>query len=93
MERAALIRTAQALGFTLRDIAAMNARYGARGITRADQAAILRERLVAIDAQADRLRAMRRYLVGKLAWIEGGERGDPPPFSAAAPRGPLRAGC
>lgn len=43
--------------------------------------AILRGQLQAVDVQADRIRAMRKYLRAKIAWLEGGERGVEPAFS------------
>jgi DNA-binding transcriptional MerR regulator len=81
VERALLIREAQALGFTLREIGALSEEY-ARGMSLARQAQLMRERLAAIDEQAVRLKRLRRYFASKIDWLEQGAIGEPPAFSA-----------
>jgi DNA-binding transcriptional MerR regulator len=78
VERARVIRTAQALGFTLAEITALGAVYERGGLTRARRARLLRDRVADLDAQAARLQALRAYLVGKAEWLEQGELGAPP---------------
>jgi len=41
----------------------------------------MRGQLQVIEAKAERIRAMRKYLRAKIAWMEGGERGAEPIFS------------
>lgn len=84
VERAALIRTAQQLGFTLKQIVALNREYTAGAMDRARKLAVMRGQLQAVEAKAERIDAMRQYLRAKIAWLEGGERGAEPPFCVAA---------
>lgn len=86
VERARLIRAAQGLGFTLAEIGELASTYEAGGMTRTRKAAVLRAHLVALDERASRLRAVRRYLGAKLAWVEAGERGAPPATPAVLRR-------
>ena len=81
LDRAAVIRTAQQLGFTLKQIVTFNREYAAGAMDRERQLAIMREQLEAVDLKADRIRAMRKYLRAKIAWMEGGEHGAEPIFS------------
>jgi len=81
LDRAAVIRTAQQLGFTLKQIVTFNREYAAGAMDRERQLAIMREQLEAVDLKAERIRAMRKYLRAKIAWMEGGERGVEPIFS------------
>jgi len=81
LDRAAVIRTAQQLGFTLKQIVTFNREYAAGAMDRERQLAIMREQLKAVDLKAERIRAMRKYLRAKIAWMEGGERGAEPIFS------------
>jgi DNA-binding transcriptional MerR regulator len=89
VERARLIREAQALGFTLAEIAALAASYERGALTAARKAEVLRAHLAALDARAARLDALRAHLGAKLRWVEGGERGAAPSF---APRVPAAGG-
>jgi len=81
LDRAAVIRTAQQLGFTLKQIVTFNQEYAAGGMDRARKLAIMRGQLEAIDLKAERIRAMRKYVRAKIAWLEAGERGAEPVFS------------
>ena len=92
VERALLIREAQALGFSLREIGALSAEYG-RGMTRTRQADLMRQRLAAVDEQIARLARLRRYFVAKVSWLDRGSRGARPSFTQlvdAAPSRPRR---
>ncbi|MGB3124531.1 MAG: MerR family transcriptional regulator [Pseudomonas sp.] len=80
VDRALLIREKQALGFTLREIAALSEEF-ARGISLERQAQVMRERLLAVDEQAAKLARLRRYFVAKVAWLEGGATATPPSFA------------
>ena len=82
VERALLIREAQALGFTLREISALSDEYGRGALTLARQAELMRERLAAVDLQAARLHHLRQYFTAKLDWLESGAEGPAPGFSA-----------
>ncbi|MBB6243332.1 MerR family transcriptional regulator [Rhodanobacter sp. MP1X3] len=80
LDRAAVIRTAQQLGFTLKQIVTFNREYAAGAMDRGRKLAIMRDQLEAVDLKAERIRAMRKYLRAKIAWLEGGERGAEPVF-------------
>lgn len=82
VERALLIREAQALGFTLREISALSDEYARGDLTIARQAELMRERLAAVDEQAARLARLRRYFADKLAWLDAGATGAAPAFGA-----------
>jgi MerR family transcriptional regulator, copper efflux regulator len=84
VEIARLVRLAQSLGFTLREIGAMAAELGAAGLTRKRKIAILQERLDALDGKAAQLRDMAAYLRAKIAWLEGGEKGPQPVLPGGA---------
>jgi DNA-binding transcriptional MerR regulator len=87
VERARLIREAQALGFTLAEIAALAAAYERGALTAARRAEVLRAHLAALDARAARLDVLRDYLGAKLRWVEAGERGAAPSFAPRPPAG------
>lgn len=78
LEIARLVRLAQSLGFTLREIGAIAAELGSAGLTRKRKIAIMQERLDALDVKAAELQRMAAYLRAKIAWIEGGESGPEP---------------
>lgn len=87
LQTARLIRMAKSFGFTLREIAALNDEYQSAGIGPARQAAILRERLAALEARARELAVVASYLRAKLAWLDAGgvgpEPGLPDPHAAS----------
>jgi len=80
VERALVIREAQSLGFTLREISTLSDEYERVGMTLARKAELMRERLAEVDAQAAKLRRLRRYFALKLEWLEAGAEGEPPSF-------------
>lgn len=87
VERALLIREAQSLGFTLREISALSDEYARGDLTIARQIELMRERLAAVDEQAVKLQRLRRYFASKVEWLEAGAVGTPPSFSAGATPG------
>jgi MerR family transcriptional regulator, copper efflux regulator len=78
VERARVIRTAQALGFSLREVAALARTYEQEGLTSARRAAILREHLSGLDARLALLTSMRAYVHAKMIWLQDGARGPEP---------------
>lgn len=90
VERALIIRNAQALGFSLKEIAALDSEYQ-RGMSLERKIGLMRERLELVDAQLARLRGMRNYFRRKIAWMEAGEVGQAPVYRSAAHLG--RDGC
>ena len=87
VERALLIREAQSLGFTLREISALSDEYARGDLTIARQIDLMRERLAAVDEQAVKLQRLRRYFASKVEWLEAGAVGTPPSFSVGAAPG------
>jgi MerR family copper efflux transcriptional regulator len=92
VERALIIRNAQALGFSLKEIAALDAEFQNGGMSSERQLQLMRERLALINEQIAKQRQMQRYFQKKIAWLEGGERGPVPVFTPAAQR-LKRGGC
>jgi DNA-binding transcriptional MerR regulator len=78
VEAARLIRLAQSLGFTLREIATIATQLGAEGLTHERKIELLRERLDELERKAATINRMTTYLRAKVAWMEGGERGPEP---------------
>jgi DNA-binding transcriptional MerR regulator len=75
---ARLIRLAQSLGFTLREIAAINAEFQSDGVSVERLARILRDRLRDLDEKAAEIAKMTGYIRAKLGWLEGGRVGPEP---------------
>jgi len=88
VERARLIRAAQGLGFTLRQIAELAKDYEDGALLPDEKADVLRAQLAQIAARERDLRAMRHYLEAKLDWLESGEVGAPPAFGTERAIGP-----
>jgi DNA-binding transcriptional MerR regulator len=82
---ARVIRLAQSLGFTLREIAAFNVEFQNDAPSDERVIAILRARLRDLDEKAAQLGAMAAYLRTKLRWLEGGRLGPEPSFGQGTP--------
>jgi DNA-binding transcriptional MerR regulator len=91
VERALIIRNAQALGFSLKEIVALDSEYQLQGMNLQRKIGLMRERLELVDAQIARLRGMRNYFRRKIEWMEAGEVGKAPVYKPAAHLG--RDGC
>ena len=72
---------AQSLGFSLREIAALNVEYQAKRITPSRGAEILRAQLVRLEEKAAHVDAMILYIRAKLAWLDAGSKGPEPNFT------------
>jgi DNA-binding transcriptional MerR regulator len=75
------IRMAQSLGFSLREIAALNVEYEAKRLTRSRGAEILRAQLIRLEEKAAHVAGMIGYVHAKLAWVDGGAKGPEPNFT------------
>ncbi len=84
IERAMIIRNAQALGFSLKEIAALDSEYQLHGMSLVRKIALMRERMALVEMQIARLRGMRNYFLKKIAWMEAGEVGKAPEYKPAA---------
>ncbi|GGE99848.1 MerR family transcriptional regulator [Aliidongia dinghuensis] len=78
VERALIIRHAQLLGFTLQEIAVFDAEYSRAGMSEARLIELMRGRVALIDERIEKLERSRDYFLRKIAWIEGGSKGEPP---------------
>jgi MerR family copper efflux transcriptional regulator len=81
VQMARTVRMAQSLGFSLREIAALNVEYQAKRMT-ARGAEVLRAQLGRLEEKAAHVNAMIRYIKAKLAWMETGGKGPEPNFTA-----------
>ena len=79
---AKIIRTAQSLGMSLKEIAAISAERRAGNMTPDRSVAVLRTQLDRLAVKAAELVAMQAYLRAKIDWLEGGEQGAGPDFDA-----------
>ena len=89
VKAARLVRLAQSLGMSLKEIEVLNKDYIAGSITDERSREILAAQLVRLDEQAAALRVMRAYLRNKIAWLDGGKMGLEPDLPRA--RGKVRA--
>jgi DNA-binding transcriptional MerR regulator len=78
---ARMIRMGQSLGFSLREIVALNVEYQAKRITPSRGAEILRGQLGRLAEKAAHVDAMMRYIRAKLVWLERGGKGPEPNFT------------
>lgn len=80
VREARLIRMAQSLGMSLKEISAIGEEHRRGGITRERSIALMSEQLARLERKAAELQAMAGYLRAKLAWLNGGEQGPEPEF-------------
>ena len=78
---ARIIRFAQSLGFSLREIAEFNKEYQAGGISTARATQILWAQLARLEEKATQLNGLVGYLRAKVAWLEKGSKGREPNFA------------
>jgi len=81
VQMARIIRMAQSLGFSLREIAALNVEYQAKRLTPSRGAEILSGQLTRLEEKAAHVNAMIRYIRAKLAWLDAGSKGPEPSFT------------
>jgi MerR family transcriptional regulator, copper efflux regulator len=80
VDRVALIKVGQHLGFTLKQIASLAQEYEAGGMDRARRLAVMQGQLALVQEKAAQLDRLQHYFHAKIAWIEGGECGEEPLF-------------
>lgn len=90
VERAKVIRAAQRLGFSLKEIAAMGKVYDSAKFGAEQKAAVLRSQIARLAEQERELRKVRAYLAAKLRWVAAGEVGEPPSIDGRPRRGTIR---
>lgn len=84
VQEARIIRMAQSLGMSLKEISAIGEEYRAGKIDRVRSIEIMQMQLDRLEEKEAELRAMGAYLRAKLVWLHGGERGPEPDFGAYA---------
>jgi len=89
---ARLIRMAQSLGMSLKEISAISEEHRKGLITRERSIEIMALQLARLEQKQAELDAMAGYLRAKLGWLRGGETGPEPEFSAFVP-GAADGGC
>lgn len=87
VREARLIRMAQSLGMSLKEIAAIGQENRRGAITRARSIELMAEQLARVERKAAELEAMAGYLRAKLAWLNGGEQGPEPVFAVSSDTG------
>jgi MerR family copper efflux transcriptional regulator len=92
VREARIIRMAQSLGMSLKEIAAIGDEFRAGRVTRERSIEIMSDQLARLEQKAAELDAMAGYLRAKLAWLEGGEQGPEPDFTAYVSGGAV-GGC
>lgn len=80
VQAAKVIRAAQSLGMSLKEIAAISEERRAGRITRERSIEIVSGQLLRLEAKAAELEAMKAYLRAKIDWLTGGEQGRQPDF-------------
>ncbi len=80
VEIARIIRMAQSLGFSLKEIAAFSEEYRAGGLTPARSAEIMRAQLGKLEEKAEQIAGMIAYVRAKVGWLEAGGAGAEPTF-------------
>jgi DNA-binding transcriptional MerR regulator len=79
---ARLIRMAQSLGMSLKEISAISEEHRKGLITPERSIELMEMQLARLEAKKAELDAMGNYLRAKLAWLRAGEQGPEPQFSA-----------
>ena len=82
---ARLIRMAQSLGMSLKEISAINEEHRKGLITPERSIELMDRQLQRLEAKRAELDAMGAYLRAKLAWLRAGEPGPEPSFSDYVP--------
>jgi DNA-binding transcriptional MerR regulator len=90
VDRCAMIRLGQQLGFSLRQIRELADAWDSGRLTPARKRAELDARLLDLDARIAALKRMRAYVRAKLDWMERGSHGLPPTLADLADRPPRR---
>lgn len=75
---ARMIRLQQSLGYSLQEIAALNAEYRAGEVSPKRTAQVLRKQIERLAHKQADIAAALAFLEHKLAWVEAGKPGDAP---------------
>lgn len=89
---ARMIRMAQSLGMSLKEISAISEEHRKGLITRERSIELMTFQLARLEAKRSELDSMGNYLRAKLAWLHAGELGPEPQFSSYVTGG-AEGGC
>lgn len=92
LQQAKMIRMAQSLGMSLKEIAVIGEEYRAGGFSTARSIEIMSTQLQRLQAKQAELAAMSAYLAAKLVWLKAGAEGPEPDFGDYVPDAPAM-GC
>jgi MerR family transcriptional regulator, copper efflux regulator len=84
IQAAGVIRIAQSLGMSLKEISAFTEERRKGRLTSARRAEIMSAQLVSIEAKATELEVMISYVRAKIHWLKGDEQGPEPDFESYA---------
>ena len=80
IQAAEVIRIAQSLGMSLKEIATVSEERRKGRLTNDRRVEIMSAQLVSLEAKATELESMINYLRAKIDWLRGGQQGPEPDF-------------
>jgi MerR family transcriptional regulator, copper efflux regulator len=83
VQRASMIRLAQSLGFSIKEITRLMHAWENGKLSPDDQRCELEKKRTEIRQKRESLLAMERYIDAKLAWLAEGGKGDMPKMGVA----------
>jgi MerR family transcriptional regulator, copper efflux regulator len=75
---AEVIRVGQALGLSLREIVELRKARRSGDLPRKKRIALMTDQLARLEAKSADLERLKTYVRAKIAWQQGGEKGDEP---------------
>jgi MerR family transcriptional regulator, copper efflux regulator len=81
IETARLVRLAQSLGFSLKEIAQLGEEYRAGKLNQKRSAEVIRKQLGLLQEKQKQLKKVITYMEQKLQWIDNGSKGRAPTLS------------
>lgn len=87
VEAAELIKIGQALGFSIREIAALSQAWRSGALSQAEKSAVLADKLAECRAKRAQLDGLIGHLTRLIAWVDGGETAQKPRLGAALRQG------
>ena len=78
IQAAEMIRIAQSLGMSLKEIATINEERRKGRLTNERRVQIMSAQLVGLEAKAAELEVMISYVRAKIDWLKGGQQGPEP---------------
>jgi MerR family transcriptional regulator, copper efflux regulator len=73
-----VIRVGQALGLSLREIVELRKARRSGDLPRKKRIALMKDQLARLEAKSADLERLKTYVRAKIAWQQGGEKGDEP---------------